>query len=253
MTSSPPIQATAAVQCLRDRMGDDLLAVWLYGSFVDGGVQPGSDIDLLALLRRRLDEQEHQALMTDLLVLSHPPGDPARRALEVTCVVQADIRPWRHPAMRELQFGEWLREELGRGQVAARQTDPDLALLITQARRHGVALHGGEAGALLPVVPGHDIQAAIRALLPEVATNLIGEEKHALLTLARMWVTLRTGAIVSKAQAAAWVAPQLPPAHRLVIERAADVYRGTVADDWTQWQQAVADCARHMKRALEEP
>ncbi len=235
---------------LRRRLAGGLLAVWLYGSFVDGGAKPASDLDLLAVLDRQLRDDERAALMAELLTLSSPPGDPVLRALELTCVVLSEIQPWRQPAMRELQFGEWLRADLARGLVDERQPDPDLALLLTQARRHGIALHGPEPAALLPTIPDSDIRAAILAMLPEVAENLVGEEKHALLTLARMWVTLGSGAIVAKDAAVRLVLPELPPEHRAVLQQARDAYLGTVAEDWSAWQPQVADCAHYMADTL---
>ncbi len=250
MGASVPTQTILVADHLRQVLGDDLRAVWLYGSFVAGSPQPASDVDLLAVLARRLHDHERAALMADLLAMSSPPGDPERRALELTCVVLPEIRPWRHPAMRELQFGEWLRKDLSGGLIGDRQPDPDLALLLTQARRHGVALHGPDPAGLLPIVPESDIRAAILTMLPAVAVNLAGEEKHALLTLARMWVTLAAGAIVPKDAAVTRVVPLLPPAHRPVLLHARDAYRGTISEDWTPWQPAVAACARYMADTL---
>lgn len=245
-----PSQAVIVTSQLHQHLGDQLLAVWLYGSFVDGGPQPVSDLDLLAVLDQRLDGDQRRTLMTQLLALSSPPGDPARRALELTAVVLSEISPWRHPAMRELQFGEWLRQELMEGVIGDRQSDPDLALLIRQARSQGVALHGPDPARLLPIVPDSDIRAAMLAMLPEVAGNLAGEEKHALLTLARMWVTLTTGAIVPKDAAVDRIAPELPPTHRSVLLQARDAYRGVVAEDWSRWQPQVAACADYLAQTL---
>ncbi|MDR7192050.1 putative nucleotidyltransferase [Luteimonas terrae] len=183
-----PVQARSATRALLGLLGDALRGVVLYGSHVAGGLRPRSDLDLLAVLRGPLDETTRHALMRALLDLSAPPGDPDHRALEVTCVVEADIRPWRYPARRELQFGEWLRADIEAGFVASAVEDPDLALLLAQARAQGIPLHGDAPDVLLPEVPQADIRGAILAMRPEVARNLVGEELHALLTLARMWV-----------------------------------------------------------------
>ena len=43
-----------------------LLAVHLYGSAVDGGLKPHSDIDLLVTVTVRLDETTRRALINDL-------------------------------------------------------------------------------------------------------------------------------------------------------------------------------------------
>ncbi len=86
--------------------------------------------------------------------------------------------------------------------------------------------------------------------MPEVAQNLAGEEKHALLTLARMWTTLQTGEIVPKDVAASRVGNQLPAAHRPALERALAAYLGTADDDWHGWRDRVAGCVRYMVGAM---
>ena len=52
-----------------------LLAVHLYGSAVDGGLKPHSDIDLLVTVTVRLDETTRRALINDLLETSASPGE----------------------------------------------------------------------------------------------------------------------------------------------------------------------------------
>lgn len=245
-----PVQARTAVDVLHGLLGDDLRGVVLYGSCMAGGLRPASDLDLLAVLCRPLDAVTRPALVDALLDLSAPPGAPDIRALEVTCIVEADIRPWRHPARRELQFGEWLRADIEAGIVSPPVDDPDLALLLAQARTHGIALHGDAPHALLPDVPRADIRAAILAMRPTVARNLVGEEVHALLTLARMWVTLATGEIVAKDVAADRVLSQLSTEHRPALQRARAVYLGELPDDWRGWDAPVGACADAMCAAM---
>lgn len=248
--ASIPAQARTAVELLQGLLAGNLRGVLLYGSYTQGGLQPGSDLDLLAVLRRPLDAGTRTALMDALLDLSAPPGDADIRALELTCVVDSDLRPWRHPARRELQFGEWLRADLEAGVVPLPVEDPDLALLLTQARAHGIALLGEAPVRLLPEVPSADIRAAMYAMQPEVARNLVGEEVHALLTLARMWVTLDGGEIVAKDVAAARVLAWLPETRRAPLERARDVYLGRCADDWRGWDARVEACVDAMCAAM---
>ncbi|WP_241229360.1 nucleotidyltransferase domain-containing protein, partial [Escherichia coli] len=47
-----------------------LLAVHLYGSAVDGGLKPYSDIDLLVTVAVKLDETTRRALLNDLMEAS---------------------------------------------------------------------------------------------------------------------------------------------------------------------------------------
>lgn len=48
-----------------------------------------------------------------------------------------------------MQFGEWLREDLQAGRFEPPLADPDLAILLTHAREHSLALRGAEARTLL--------------------------------------------------------------------------------------------------------
>jgi predicted nucleotidyltransferase len=245
-----PRQAREVIIWLSAELRANLLAVYLYGSFVEGGLRAQSDIDLLALLRHPLSEAERGRVMRELLGFSAYPAEGELRPLEATFLVLSDVLPWRHPARRELQFGEWLRAEVEAGMVPAVELDPDIALLLPQVRDKGIALYGPAATDLLPVVPESDIRSAILAMMPEVARNWRGDEKNALLTLARMWVTLQTGDMVAKDVAVARVRGQVPAIHHPVLQHAVAVYRGEGADDWSQWQDRVGTCVHYMASAI---
>ncbi len=75
------------------------------------------------------------------------------RAIEVTLVVHDDIIPWRYPAKRELQFGEWQRNDILAGIFEPAMIDIDLAILLTKAREHSVALVGPAAEEFFDPVP----------------------------------------------------------------------------------------------------
>jgi streptomycin 3"-adenylyltransferase len=56
--------------------------------------------------------------MQGFLEISAPPGSVDRyRALEVTIVIYSQLVPWRFPPSREMQFGEWLRDDIRAGIV----------------------------------------------------------------------------------------------------------------------------------------
>src|SRR5690606_40350799 len=116
MNPSAPSEITAqlsgACTVLERHLGETLLAIHLFGSAIDGGLRPHSDIDLLVTVSVPVPDPVRRSLMLDLLPVSAWPGsDPARRALEVTLLVREHLVPWRYPPPRELQFGEWLRED----------------------------------------------------------------------------------------------------------------------------------------------
>ncbi|MDH0303074.1 MULTISPECIES: aminoglycoside adenylyltransferase family protein [unclassified Pseudomonas] len=246
-------QLRAAQQLLARLLGDQLQAIHLYGSAVAGGLKPESDLDLLVTVAQPLDGATRRTLMLDLLAISAPPGTrPDRRALEVTVLVHADIHPWRYPARRELQFGEWLREPLLAGDFEAPLLDPDLAILLTKARQHSISLLGPAAAECFEPIPRADLAQAFHDTLAQWngPEDWTGDERTVVLALARIWYSLATGEIAAKSIAAEWLLQRLPEIHRPVLANARDAYLGKAAERLGEWPGQVADfihyCKTHM-------
>ncbi|GAV39134.1 streptomycin 3''-adenylyltransferase [Streptomyces acidiscabies] len=82
-------------ELLREVVGEgELLGVYLHGSAVLGGLRPRSDIDVLGVVRRSLSARQRRVLVDELLALS---GQRGYRYVELTVVVQGEVRPWRFP------------------------------------------------------------------------------------------------------------------------------------------------------------
>ncbi|HAJ5797590.1 TPA: DUF4111 domain-containing protein [Escherichia coli] len=159
-------QLSEVLSVIERHLESTLLAVHLYGSAVDGGLKPYSDIDLLVTVAVKLDETTRRALLNDLMEASAFPGESETlRAIEVTLVVHDDIIPWRYPAKRELQFGEWQRNDILAGIFEPAMIDIDLAILLTKAREHSVALVGPAAEEFFDPVPEQDLFEALRETL----------------------------------------------------------------------------------------
>ncbi|MCL7715797.1 aminoglycoside adenylyltransferase family protein [Stenotrophomonas mori] len=234
-----PVPATIAGQVARAQavierhLGSALQGLYLYGSALEGGLKPLSDIDLLTVVDTPPDAATRQALMRALLTVSAPPGkDPRQRALELTVVARDAVVPWRHPARRELQFGEWLRADILAGVFEPAMVDPDLAILLTQVHRHSVALHGPAAARVLAAVPAADVRAALAQLVRLWAgpADWVGDERNVVLALCRIWYTAATGEIVPKDAAALWALDRLPAHHRPVARAARQAYLGQGPD-----------------------
>lgn len=210
-----------------------LQAIHLYGSALDGGLKPSSDIDLLVTVSAAPDESTRKRLMLDLLNVSAPPGfHKTSRALEVTVVSYREVVPWRHPARRELQFGEWLREDLLSGRFETPTLDHDLAILFTKVRQHSLSLMGAEAVAMFDPVPKGDFLKALSETLSlwESPTDWAGDERNVLLTLARIWYSASTGQIAPKDVAAAWLLERVPSEHQDILREAREAYLGHCQD-----------------------
>ena len=152
--------------------------------------------------------------------------------MEVTIISQNDIVPWNFPPRCEYMYGEWLREEMEAGKSPQPCYDPDIAILLWQARKTSVTLKGMESIKLLPFISFQEIKRAIQSSLPGLISSFDGDERNVLLTLSRMWYTLETEEIASKDIAAEWVLPQLPETLSTPLKIAKEAYLGNLSDKW---------------------
>lgn len=248
-------QLLDALLVLESQLGDAVQAIHLFGSAIDGGLKPYSDIDLLITMDAPLGESKRAVLMTDLLSVSAFPGtDSTRRALEVTVLAQEDVVPWRHPARRQMQFGEWLRDDINAGVFEPAMADHDLAILLAKVRRHSVALYGPPAHEFFDEVPAIDLQRSLLETLSQWNTEADweGDERNIVLALVRIWYTAMTGDIASKDAAAGWALQRLPLEHKHVVMAARDAYLGLEAVDLAAYPKeraALLDYIRSSVRA----
>ncbi|MGE4404874.1 AadA family aminoglycoside 3''-O-nucleotidyltransferase [Pseudomonas sp.] len=254
MPSDIAEQLASACTVLKQHLGGTLQAIHLFGSAVDGGLRPHSDIDLLVTVGRPLPGAVRRALMLDLLSVSAWPGtDPSRRALEVTVLVHDQLVPWRYPPQRELQFGEWLREELLAGRIPPATPDPDIAILLTQARQHSLCLAGPPMPELFEPVPREDLARALAATVAQwnEAPDWQGDERNVVLALARIWFSAATGAIAPKDVAASWILERLPPEQRPVLAHARTAYLQGVDHTLSGRTEQVAAFVRYARNVIE--
>jgi len=246
-------QLAHARSILERHLGDGLVAIHLFGSALLGGLKPSSDIDLLVTVSQPPDDETRNALMADLLSASAPPAsDDAMRPLEVTVLALGCVRPWRHPARREMQFGEWLRADIQAGRFEAPTVDHDLAILLRKVGLHGVSLRGPEPFDVFDPIPDGDIARALQETIAQwnAPEDWEGEERNIVLALARIWYTAVTGRIASKDEAADWLLSQLPAPHRIVLEKARAAYRGEADDDLAQHPDEVSAFIGHARSAI---
>ncbi|WP_177181839.1 hypothetical protein [Streptomyces sp. TLI_105] len=144
--------------------GVDVPAACLHGAAVLGGLRPGSDIDVLVTLRRRTTGAERRAPVDALLAVSGARAyEGPARPVELSIVVHGDIRPWRHPPVREFLDGKWLRGAFEAGTTPAPTPCPDLAPLVTRALAGNAPLFGPppvEVFDLAELLPGARAHAA---------------------------------------------------------------------------------------------
>ncbi|MGD6740526.1 aminoglycoside adenylyltransferase family protein [Streptomyces sp. BH106] len=226
-------QVECVVEVLREVLGPDLVAAYLYGSAVSGGLRPHSDVDVFAVTDAPTTPGRRARLVGGLMELSGAGAAHGQeRPVELTLVRLAEVRPWRFPPVREFQYGEWLRDAYEREETPGPEVDEDLALLVTMVHRRGVALFGPPAAELLDPVPESDVRRATVAGIPALLEELDTDTRNVVLTLARVWATLATGEILSKDAAADWALARLPEENRAVLAHARAVYLGEAEESW---------------------
>lgn len=247
-------EALAATETIRSILRDALLAVYLHGSAVSGGLRPQSDVDLLAIVDCPMADEQRRDLLAALLRMSgrhpRPVGEP--RCIELMVFLRADIAAPDFPARAEFIYGEWLRDTFECGGLPLPMSDPENTLVLAQARQEAVPLFGPDAKELLPSLPPEQIRRAMRDALPSLGDSLQGDERNVLLTLARMWRTSATGDFITKDAAATWAASQMPDEEADMLIYAREAYLGKVKDDWQDRQTASERTAAFLRQRVSE-
>jgi streptomycin 3"-adenylyltransferase len=225
----PDEQIEPLLAAVRDLLGEDVVGVYLFGSAVLGGLQPQSDVDVLVVSRRRTTRAEKQRLIAQLLSVSLRP-----RPLELTIVVEDEIRPWRYPPRMDFQYGDWWRSEFERGEVEPWEspTNPDLASLVRMALLADTPLLGPPPADVLEPVPRSDYADALVHGIDGLLRDVESDTRNVVLTLARIWSGLETDELRSKDAAADWALARLPAEHRPALERARAIYLGREEERW---------------------
>ncbi|MFB7114604.1 aminoglycoside adenylyltransferase family protein [Streptomyces sp. NPDC056291] len=233
-------------------LGHTAVGTYLHGSSVLGGLRPASDVDVLVVSRRRMDDRERRALLHGLSRISGSGSTGEARPVELTVTVQSEVRPWRYPPTADFLYGEWLREEFEASGPPQPGPVPDLALLITMVLSGNHPLTGPPPADVLAPVPLEDLVRSSVAGIPALLDDLDGDTRNVLLTLARVWTTLATGEIRSKDQAADWALARLPPEQRPVLEHARELYLNCLYRDEHWSQELKARVRPHVETVLAE-
>ncbi|HXH87113.1 MAG TPA: aminoglycoside adenylyltransferase family protein [Gaiellaceae bacterium] len=235
MNDSDEQQLDRLRSLIRDVLGTNLVGAYLLGSAVLGGLQEQSDLDVLAVTTRRTTRPEKELLVERLLGISGRRTPEGRwRRLELTIVVQSEVRPWRYPPRFDFQYGDWLRAEFESGDVEPwpTTTNPDLAALLTMVLLADTPVLGPPPREVFDPIPPGDLVRANVGDLDQLVGDLDDDTRNVILTLARIWSTVATGEIRSKDGAADWALARLPAEQRPALARARAIYLGAEEERW---------------------
>ena len=173
-----PQQVNQVISIAETILQGQILGIYLYGSATMNGLRPDSDIDILIITKQELSNSIRADLTKQLLKISGSVGCIEKRPLEVTIINQSDIVPLQFPPKCQYMYGEWLRGEMEAGEYPQACNDPDIMILLWQARKNSITLKGAESKELIPAIPFHEIKKAIRFSLPGLISSFKGDERN---------------------------------------------------------------------------
>ncbi len=247
-------QINECLVLLKKLFGSDLEGVYLYGSYLVGGLQKHSDIDLFVVLHRSSTTAEKIELTTSLLKISGIYMKSIKRCIEMTLVEKSAINPWQYPPLFNFQYGEWLRESFEQGQYEpwSSYQMPDLALIITQVLLKSHTLFGPQPEHVLAPVPFSDFMKAMLSDVDRLLADIEHDTRNVLLTCARIWSTIATHHIRSKPDAADWAIQRLPELYQPVMQRAQAICVGLEDEHWDDVHELIKPCANFMVDKINE-
>jgi hypothetical protein len=176
------------------------------------------------------------------------------RNVELTILVESEIKPWRYPPRRDFQYGQRFRAAFESGNLSPwpTTTDPDLAPLITMVLLANSPVLGPPPGEIFDPVPDHDLIRAIIGDIDAWLDNLDSDTRNVILALARIWSTVATGVIRSKDAAADWALDRLSEQHRTVLARARAIYLGDEEERWDDIKAQVRPYADYVVAEIQQ-
>ena len=130
-----PKEALEVQEIFEELFENQLIGIYLYGSAILGGLHINSDVDILVISNQNLSDADRNVLTKRLMLVSGKIGNKNfKRPLEVTIINKNDIDPWQLTPKCEYMYGEWLREQIEAGDIPKASYDPDVAILLWQAR-----------------------------------------------------------------------------------------------------------------------
>lgn len=193
---------------IRQILGPKLLGLYLYGSLVTGDFDhTHSDLDLLAVLRSELSEEEFARLnaMHGAFVAAHSDWE---ERVEIAYLTEGALRTFRTQSnpIAIISPGEPFHfKEAGK----------DWLINWWIVRRQGVALYGPPASAVIGPIGDDEFLQAVRTQVAEWRTYVYEAQRrksqaYAILTLCRALYAYQNREQVSKREAAEWAADYFP-------------------------------------------
>ncbi len=222
MCPTPLQRATNLLHDLADEMqadlGQNLVGLYTYGSITQNAFDPRrSDLDCVAVIRRRLSPRAISRLRTGLERLST--RYRWKRRLQLTILIQRELL--------QPSANGWLYQ-FGRFSRTGSDGNP---IIWSNILETGKVLFGPDPQTFVPRITPALMRVALHREIGYLRTELVTKptsewrnkatyRRYAALTVCRILYTLKTGRVVSKRKAALWALRRLPSIHRAIVMRA---------------------------------
>jgi predicted nucleotidyltransferase len=209
----------------RQVLGKNLTGFYLHGSLAMGCFNPGSsDIDFLAVVRRKLTVAEKKNIIDYLLSIDNGSSTPAP---EMSIVTEDCLDNLTCPCPFELHYSYSWRERYLSGKVDWEEPrcDADLVMHYLAIKHRGICLYGRPIKAVFPGIPRDMCIASLNHDL-----NWISERMESLpatyivLNPCRALALLNTDTFMSKKEGGEWALSGLPREFSPLINQALTAY-----------------------------
>ena len=229
-------QVNTFLETLREILEDNLAGIYLHGSLAMGCFnQERSDIDLLIVTRHGMTVETKRTIAELLLRSSMAPS-----LIEISFLVEQQIRLFQHPLPFDMHYSESLREKYQQALANGEWTrwndetkkDIDLSAHLMVTRKRGICLYGKLE--VLPDVPAHYYSASIMSDYVDARDARDAKAKmpvYFALNACRVYAYLSEGTIFPKDEGGVWALHSLPEELRGVVAQALEIYRGNRKDE----------------------
>jgi len=213
---------------MQELLGNDLSAVYLYGSAVEGGFFiKTSDIDLIGVVDKRLNPYKRLEIAKTMLVWNNAPCP-----VEISLLAKAHLKE-KPPKKCQFHFSPlWVsryrrfldKKEATHPILTDDFKDEDIPAHLFLTRRASMTLFGPKATDVFPEITESQFIRSIYADYRDFhwKPEDLNETAYHILTLCRLFAFQETGQIMSKEKAAAYTVNRLSKKNRLMVERALD-------------------------------